>query len=250
MAINKIDLTQVNETLSAVFNSRGFQLSSIAIDTSMIIEGGGVEEIGNYLYRSVGTTTPTDATGADGDRYLYISDDGTGVGTAEILTTVPEYSKERGGFYYKQKKCIYYTYKSSGNYTKKTRYGYTFGDRTLNDFIVGGDLKTDDIVEKTSGEGVTINNNAYIYTATAPPITAPALAALLSGDNFVSDVWYPATGIITDTTDRWGVASIKHVSGSSIYINSYNYSLGAIYTNQLITGTIYFTLSIQKAPVA
>ena len=51
-------------------------------------------------------------------------------------------------------------------------------------------------------------------------------------------------------TDRWGVVSIKHVSGTAIYINAYNYSLDAIYTNAPIGGTIYFTLSIQKAPVA
>jgi len=253
MAINKIDLLQVNETLSAAFNSRKFQLASIAIDTSMDIEGGGVEEIGNYLYRSQSTTTPTDSTGSDaGDVYLYVSDDGSGVGTAEILTTAPTYSQERAGFYYNQKKCIYYAYKTGGNFTKKTRYGYLSGDRALNDFIVGGVLTADSIDEKTTNEGVKIINNAHSYVNVPPSSssTEAVLAAALAADGYESDVWYPASGVIITSTDRFGLSAIKQVSNTDIKIKATNYSASyAIYNDYALTSCEYWTITVTKTPL-
>jgi len=127
MAINKIDLSQINETLSAAFSARGFQLQSLADDSSMILEGGGIEEIGSYLYRVEGATTPADATSANGDRYLYVYDSGTGTATAEILTNAPVWNSALGGFYYNNKKAVYYTFKLSGTYTRKQKVGYLLG---------------------------------------------------------------------------------------------------------------------------
>ena len=224
MTINKIDLTNLQQTLSGVLNTRGFQLTSLADDTAMTIEAGGVEEIGDYIYRATSQTAATDVTAASGGRYVYVSDDGTGVGSFFVSTQAPTYNA-KGGFYHSfaggLAKCVFYTYKNSGTYTLKTRYDYIQGDRFNGDFTVNGDLnvsgiiRTDTISELTTGAGVTIDNNAYVYN-NASGASAAVIAAAMAADGFESGGYYAATGVYNNSSAYFSLCEIAQTGGTTL----------------------------------
>jgi len=73
----------------------------------------------------------------------------------------------------------------------------------------------------------------------------------MEADDFSSNIFYPANGVLYDGSDRWGIVTIKQVDGTDIYVSATNYSLSfAIYTNRQITANSYYNITVRKSPLS
>lgn len=121
MAINKILLTNISDTLQGTFQFP-FELTDYTDSSTIVLASGRTEEIGGYLYRvEGGGQSITDSGVSNGTVYAYVQDTGSGSATASVSATVPTYDETKGGWYNGTSKAVCKMIKSTGPvYSNKT----------------------------------------------------------------------------------------------------------------------------------
>lgn len=202
--ITIINATDVQNTLQGSFKP-GFKLTSYADDSTVTIISGTYEEVGSQLYRVDGGDLAVTDSASNGNAYLYLSDDGDGTGTAELLNTVPTYDSIRGGFYSSAKKAILFLRKNGSTYYNKTQILdltninhslYKDYNRKLNisDFTVN---YSGDQVSTITGTNKFGNAITYTYTYSGDQLTQSDLKI---GDITYREVYNYSGNKITTTT--------------------------------------------------
>ncbi|NIU83405.1 MAG: hypothetical protein GWN64_07980 [Candidatus Thorarchaeota archaeon] len=100
--INKIDLTDIEDTLKGSFESVvGFQLTDYGINGTLALASGRTEEIGGFTYRvEGGDLIITDPGGIpNGYVYVLIQDDGDDTASAYLSTKGGTWDPNKGGYY-------------------------------------------------------------------------------------------------------------------------------------------------------
>lgn len=133
--IIKIDLTDVEDATQGNYQVP-FELTSWADDANIILASGRVEYLGEFPYRvEGGDLTVVDATGATGNRYIHIKEDGDGTASAYVSVNAGTYDPNKGGFYHTDgAKVLYQMIKDTGPiYSKKaTRWPNDPGGEIVN----------------------------------------------------------------------------------------------------------------------
>jgi hypothetical protein len=122
--INKIDLTQVNDSLEGVYEAVDkFFLTDYTDSATIALASGRVENIGGVPYRvEDGSVTITDSGVANGDVYVHITEDGDGTASATISATAGTLNEAKGGYYSGSSKVVFAMTKSTGPiYSSKVR---------------------------------------------------------------------------------------------------------------------------------
>lgn len=152
MAINKISLTDVQNTLQSNLVTP-FELTSYADDTSLSLASSRAEEIGNQIYRvESGDFAVTDSA-SDGIAYVYVADPGSGVATATLLNTVPTFDPNKGGWYSGTAKACFIVVKAGTTYSNKYRL------QARGEYVQ--ELKSDNIIADSSivSPSLTVNSS-------------------------------------------------------------------------------------------
>jgi len=120
MAINKIDLTDVQNTQQGLFQE-GFELTDYSNGSSIVLKAGRVEYVNGYPYRVEGGDETVTGSPSDGAVYLYIDGSGVDTTTALLSNTAPTWSSQYGGFYNGDDKAIFVFTKSGSSYNDRYR---------------------------------------------------------------------------------------------------------------------------------
>jgi hypothetical protein len=188
--IDKIDLTTAESlNLLAANANTPIQLTSyVSGQSTFSLSGGNHEDIGGYWYKVNDGNYSVDMTGVSGDGtyYIYITDSGSGSATSVISTTNPLWDSSNNGFYDGSSKATHTVKRVSGSFEEPYRLiDYYVGNTGIStayfksftatittaaraaditDVAGTGEapfsqgVKTDTIVEKSSGVGVTIDD--------------------------------------------------------------------------------------------
>ena len=246
MAINKIDLTQVNETLQATFQ-QPMWLTTNTDDTTLALAAGTVEEVGGYLYRVEGADeTVTDDGVPDGTAYIYINDPGTGVAVASCKGVPPTWSATKGGYYRANTKAIFVLVKSGTTYSKKQRLGYINGNRINGDLVVVNKItaalseakRIGDFTSNGSTLGLTEDDLFTELDSLFPAETGdvfPCCGSLYNRTGFEFHVISSAT---KQTPTLWVLQGMKIETESTVVV---------VQVNPLITKTIGYLSPISGA---
>tara|TARA_R100001198_G_scaffold97046_1_gene91640 strand:+ start:4840 stop:5685 length:846 start_codon:yes stop_codon:yes gene_type:complete len=120
MAINKIDLTDVQNTQQGLFQE-GFELTDYSNGSSIVLKAGRVEYVNGYPYRVEGGDETVTGSPSDGAVYLYIDGSGVDTTTALLSNIAPTWSSQYGGFYNGDDKAIFVFTKSGSSYNDRYR---------------------------------------------------------------------------------------------------------------------------------
>jgi len=241
MAINKIDMTQVNETLQATFQ-KPMWLTTNADDTTLALAAGTVEDVGGYLYRvDGGVESVVDSGVADGTAYIYIRDPGTGVATAELLADVPAWRSTEGGYYNGTGKAIFVLEKSGTTYSKKQRLGYINGNRINGDLVVVNKITAAFSEAKRSGNFVSTG----VSTGLVESDLYVALDGLFGGE---TGDRFPCGGSVYDRTNGY-----LYILSGAIKPSSTTYDLSTmrmqIEETEVVTDVINSPFSVSKKTI-
>ena len=216
--INKIDLTDVQDTLQGTFQMH-FQLTTMADGGSLALSAGRTEEVGSYLYRvEGGNVTVTDSGAAEGTVYVYINDDGDGTASATVSDTAPTYSGTKGGFYSGTAKAIYVMTKSGSSYNNRMRLNQIPQTELPGDINIYNDLTIGGAFSGTSSDALRLGyyNTEGIVSPLLESNLFSALETLLNNPS-VND-YFPLSGTIYHRgTDRLYIVSNARKSSSTTY---------------------------------
>lgn len=201
--IEILDLTDPQDTLQSAIKAQ-FKLTSYADDTTITLIAGMAEEVSSALYRVIDGDLAVTDSASNGSAYIYLSDDGDGTGTAELLNTVPTYDSVRGGFYSSGKKAIFFLRKNGSTYYNKTRIvDYRNLNRTIYEYYLNKEISdftinySGNLVSTITGTDKFGHAFTFTYTYSSNLISQV--------DYLIGDITYRETftytgGLITSTT--------------------------------------------------